>query len=156
MLALDDRKLLPPGVHDVSLKEVEELFGRFQRTDRRPRLFRKLHDDLKSHGQAEVVGSVIIDGSLVMGCVDEPEDIDLILSSRIPADAYNIIIFRSIPYVIPRSHQTIQLRTRNVIPLRAKARAGLPLQWRFRRSDLLYPGFNAKLCAVALSSQARH
>jgi hypothetical protein len=46
VLTLDDRKLLPPGVHDASLQEVEELFGRFQRSDRRPKLFRKLRDYL--------------------------------------------------------------------------------------------------------------
>lgn len=34
-LAFDDRKLLPEGVYEASLKEVEELFARFQRSDRR-------------------------------------------------------------------------------------------------------------------------
>jgi len=79
VLALDDRKLLPPGVHDVSLKVVEELFGRFQRSDRRPRLFRKLRDYLAAVKRADCGSGVIIDGSFVMGCVDEPDDIDLIL-----------------------------------------------------------------------------
>ena len=79
MLTLDDRKLLPLGVHDASLKEVEELFGRFQRSDRRPKLFAKLRDYLKAVKNAEVAGSVILNGSFVMACVDEPSDIDLIL-----------------------------------------------------------------------------
>ena len=79
MLALDDRKLLPPGVHDSSMKEVEELFGRFQRSDCRPKLFRKLAEYLKELRKAEVAGSVIVNGSFVMACVDEPADIDLIL-----------------------------------------------------------------------------
>ncbi len=84
MFALDDRKLLPPGVHDASLRVVEKLFGRFQRSDRRPRLFRKLRDYLAAVKQAGCGSSVIINGSFVMGCVDEPEDIDLILV--LPAD----------------------------------------------------------------------
>jgi hypothetical protein len=80
VLALDDRKLLPPGVHDASVKEVEELFGRFQRSDRRPRLFAKLRDYVEELQGAEIPGSIIINGSFVMACVDEPEDIDLVLA----------------------------------------------------------------------------
>jgi len=79
VFALDDRKLLPPGVHNASLTVVEELFGRFQRSDRRPRLFRKLRDYLAAVKRAGCGSGVIIDGSFVMGCVDEPDDIDLIL-----------------------------------------------------------------------------
>jgi hypothetical protein len=79
VLSLDDRKLLAPGVHDAAEKEVERLFGRFRRSDRRAKLFRKLRDYLKALRQAEIAVSVIIDGSFVMACVDEPEDIDLIL-----------------------------------------------------------------------------
>jgi len=78
-LSFDDRKLLPAGVLDVSLEFVEELFSRFQHTDRRIRLFGKLRDYLAAVKKAECGTSVIIDGSFVMGCVDEPEDIDLIL-----------------------------------------------------------------------------
>lgn len=104
MLVLDDRKLLPPGVHDASLKEVEELFGRFQRTDRRPGLFRKLRDYLKALNQAEIADSVIIDGSFVMACVDEPEDIDLLLvlpadwdaAADLPPYLYNLVSKRRV------------------------------------------------------------
>ena len=34
-LVFDDRKLLLPGVHDVSIETVKEYFGPFQRSDRR-------------------------------------------------------------------------------------------------------------------------
>jgi hypothetical protein len=78
-LSFDDRKLLPAGVLDASLEVVEELFSRFQHTDRRIRLFGKLRDYLAAVKKAECATSVIIDGSFVMGCVNEPEDIDLIL-----------------------------------------------------------------------------
>ena len=37
-------KLLPPGVHELTLDEIEQLFGRFQLSDRRPRLMRKLRE----------------------------------------------------------------------------------------------------------------
>ena len=79
MLALDDRKLLPQGVHDASLGEVEQTFGRFQRSDRRPTLFRKLRDYLSELRKADCAQAVIINGSFVMCCVDEPADIDLIV-----------------------------------------------------------------------------
>ena len=79
MLAFDYRKLLLPGVHDATLTEIEATFGRFQRSERRSKLFRKLQDYVKALALAECASSVIIDGSFVMGCVDEPEDIDLIV-----------------------------------------------------------------------------
>jgi len=78
-LVFDDRKLLVPGVHEVSLETVKEYFGKFQRSDRRVTLFAKLTafiDAIKKAGCGE---SVIIDGSFVMACVDEPDDIDLVL-----------------------------------------------------------------------------
>ncbi len=83
-LALDERQLLPRGIHDASLGEVDELFARFQKSDRRLRLFKKLRDYLKALKSANCGVTVIVDGSFVMGCVDEPEDIDLILV--LPAD----------------------------------------------------------------------
>jgi len=36
---LNEDGLLPEGIHEASLEEVRERFGRFQRTDRRPDLF---------------------------------------------------------------------------------------------------------------------
>src|SRR5947208_1417637 len=78
-LAFDDRKLLPPGVHDATLKEVDKQFARFQKSDRRPQLFAKLRDYLAAVKKAGCGSAVILNGSFVMACVDEPEDIDLIL-----------------------------------------------------------------------------
>src|SRR5438128_12671441 len=78
-LAFDDRKLLTEGIHQASLAEVEEHCARFQRSGRRIRLFRKLCDYLAAVKKAGCGTSVILDGSFVMGCVDEPSDIDLIL-----------------------------------------------------------------------------
>jgi len=121
VFALDDRKLLPPGVHDASLTVVEELFRRFQRSDRRPRLFRKLRDYLAAVKRNGCGSGVIIDGSFVMGCVDEPEDIDLILvlparwdeAADLKPYQYNLVSKRRVKrefgfdifVVMPRSEQ---------------------------------------------------
>jgi hypothetical protein len=78
-LAFDERKLLASGVHDTPLEEVGEHFGRLQRSDRRMKLFGKLREYVSEVRKAGWECSLIIDGSFVMPCVDEPEDIDLIL-----------------------------------------------------------------------------
>jgi hypothetical protein len=42
MLQLTNEGVLPPGIHDASLEEIKALFGQFQESDRRPRLFERL------------------------------------------------------------------------------------------------------------------
>jgi hypothetical protein len=83
-LAFDDRNLLAPGVHEVTLETVEEYFGRFQRSDRRLELFAKLAQYLDALKRADCGVSIILDGSFVMACIEEPDDIDAILV--LPAD----------------------------------------------------------------------
>lgn len=78
-LVLDDRRLLPPGIHDATLDEVEEFFGRFQRTDRRSELFKRLNRYFEAVRRTGWACQVILDGSFVMPPVDEPDDIDIIL-----------------------------------------------------------------------------
>jgi len=78
-LVFDDRQLLLPGVHETTLEIVKETFGRFQRSDRRLKLFARLTDYIEELKKAEVGESLVIDGSFVMSCVDEPGDIDLVL-----------------------------------------------------------------------------
>lgn len=83
-LEFDDRGLLPAGVHEATLEEIEEHFARFQRSDRRIKLTAKLRAYL-----AEVTKSIpgcvaVVDGSFVMVTIDEPDDIDLVLG--LPAD----------------------------------------------------------------------
>jgi hypothetical protein len=78
-LVLDDRKLLPAGVHEASMEEIEERFARFQKSERRLKLFRRLREYLTAVAEAACGAAVIVDGSFVMACVDEPHDIDLIL-----------------------------------------------------------------------------
>ena len=78
-LELTEKRTLPDGIHDLSLDEVEQLFGSFQVTSRRRSLFAKLKEFIQEVRKAEVASAVIIDGSFIMGCIDEPSDIDIIL-----------------------------------------------------------------------------
>ena len=78
---LNENGFLPEGVHEASLEEVRERFGRFQRTDRRPALFAKLSLFLAEVRASGLVVAVILDGSFVTA-KDEPSDIDLILVLR--------------------------------------------------------------------------
>ena len=78
-LMFDERQLLVSGIHDATLAEVEQHFARFQQTDRRMNLFKKLTDYLDSLRRASIGGSLIIDGSFIMPAVDQPEDIDIVL-----------------------------------------------------------------------------
>jgi hypothetical protein len=83
-LTFDDRGLLVPGTHDATLAEVEQAFARFQRSDRRIRLFANLQAYLSEVRLTGWPCEVILNGSFVMPMVDEPNDIDLIL--LLPAD----------------------------------------------------------------------
>ena len=78
---LNENGFLPEGVHEASLEEVQERFGRFQRTDRRPALFAKLSTYLAEVRASGLAEAVILDGSFVTA-KDEPSDIDLILVLR--------------------------------------------------------------------------
>src|SRR6266542_3924842 len=75
-LAFDARRLLPEGVHDASLDEIERDLSH---SDRR----RKLFDNLKQYvANVKMTGwkcQVLVDGGFVMPAVNEPNDIDIIL-----------------------------------------------------------------------------
>jgi hypothetical protein len=77
MIQLTGEGVLPPGVHDLTLDEVELLFGQFQSSDRRPSLFGKLKRLVNDAQAAGFVRSIIVDGSFVTAKPD-PGDIDLI------------------------------------------------------------------------------
>jgi hypothetical protein len=78
---LNEHGFLPEGIHEASLEEVRERFGRFQRTDRRPTPFTRLALFLAEVRASGLVEAVIVDGSFV-SAKDEPSDIDLILVLR--------------------------------------------------------------------------
>ncbi len=75
---LNEDGFLPEGIHETSLEEVRELFGRFRTTDWRPTLFAKLSEFLVAVRSAGLVACIIVNGSFVTA-KDEPSDIDLIL-----------------------------------------------------------------------------
>jgi hypothetical protein len=70
--------VLPEGIHDCTIDEIDRMFGGFQRSDRRIRLMEKLSAYLAEARSVSFIKAVIIDGSFVMA-KDEPDDIDLIV-----------------------------------------------------------------------------
>jgi hypothetical protein len=75
-LIFDDRRLLPPGIHDAALEEIERELALSNRR-------RTLFDNLKQYiAGVRLTGwacQVLVDGSFVMPLVAEPNDIDIIL-----------------------------------------------------------------------------
>ncbi len=100
---LNERGLLPPGIHDCSVEEIGARFGTFQSTDRRPRLHRRLRAFLEEVRSTNLVVAVIVNGSFVTSKPD-PGDIDLILvlpsthdfSVALPPMAYNVLSRRRV------------------------------------------------------------
>ncbi len=69
--------LLEPGIHPMSLDEIEQLFGRFQGSDRRSELMKRLRNFVKAVGDVDDRIQVYVDGSFIMSKIDEPGDIDI-------------------------------------------------------------------------------
>lgn len=72
-----DDNVLPEGIHDCTLAEVEERFGRFLKSDRRMNLTERLSRYITAAKQSGIVSAVIINGSYTTA-KDEPDDIDII------------------------------------------------------------------------------
>lgn len=95
---LNEDGLLPPGIHDCSLRELGERFGTFHSTDRRPRLYEKLQEYLIQVRSTGLVVAIIVNGSFVTSKPD-PGDIDLILvlssnqapRADLPPMVYNVV-----------------------------------------------------------------
>ena len=76
--ALNKDGLLPEGIHDCSLEEIEARFGSFQDSDRRIRLWAALQAFI---GESKATGlglALLVNGSFATA-KPAPEDIDLIL-----------------------------------------------------------------------------
>ena len=78
-LPFDDRGLLPPGIHDATLDEIESILGRYQKTTRRITLMANLRAYVAELRKTGWDFRLVIDGSFVMAAIDEPNDIDAIL-----------------------------------------------------------------------------
>jgi hypothetical protein len=77
--------VLPLGVHRCTFEEVQNLFGRFNRSDQRPRLTDKLRQFITAARNSGIVRAVVVDGSYITA-KPEPGDIDLILVLRADFD----------------------------------------------------------------------
>ena len=75
---LDQSGLLPEGIHDCTLAEAEARFGKFQTSDRRPRLWGRFMEFILEARASGIVVAVLLDGSFVT-VQPTPNDIDLIL-----------------------------------------------------------------------------
>ena len=73
--------VLPEGIYVCTMDEIEQVFGRFQRSDRRLRLTEKLRALVEEARRSGVVAAVIVNGSYVTA-KDEPGDIDVIVALR--------------------------------------------------------------------------
>jgi len=73
--------VLPDGIHICTLEEVVERFGRFQGSDRRPRLTQALVRYIQEVRNVGIAAAIIIDGSYVT-MKAKPNDIDMILVLR--------------------------------------------------------------------------
>ena len=78
---LNQRDVLPPGLHDCSLAELRARFGNFQASDRRQRLFAKLEEFVLACQGSGLFEQLVVDGSFVTGKPD-PNDIDLLAVLR--------------------------------------------------------------------------
>src|SRR6266849_6080930 len=74
-------RVLPEGTHECTMEEVDQVFGRFWRSDRRMRLTDKLRRFVEEARQSGIVAAVVIDGSYITAKA-EPSDIDLIVALR--------------------------------------------------------------------------
>jgi hypothetical protein len=74
----DENGLLPPGMHDCTLQEIGDRFGRFRTSNRRPELYAKLQSYLTEVKNAQIIHSLIIEGSFVTS-KPAPENIDFVI-----------------------------------------------------------------------------
>lgn len=77
--------VLPLGVHQCTFEEVQNVFGRFNRSDQRLHLTDKLRQFISAARNSGIVRAVVVDGSYITA-KPEPGDIDLILVLRADFD----------------------------------------------------------------------
>ena len=127
--------VLPDGIHTCTLEEVAGRFGRFQGSDRRPKLTNALKRYVAEVQALGVASALIIDGSYVT-IKARPNDIDIILVLRenldldreaVPAE-YNVRSMR----MVKRKHG---FDVRAVAPDSQEYTTSLEFFSRVRRDD---------------------
>lgn len=100
---LDEDGFLPGGVHDCSIDEIGEAFGRFRRTSQRPTSFGNLMSFYEELRQSGLIQALIVNGSFVTA-KEEPNDIDLLVvlrakhdfSAQLSPTGYNLLSRRRV------------------------------------------------------------
>lgn len=78
---LNSEGVLPTGIHDCTLAELKGVFGKFQVSDRRIKLFGRLEELAAEAGRSGLFEALLVDGSFVTN-EPNPHDIDLIAVLR--------------------------------------------------------------------------
>lgn len=116
-LELDARGLLPDGVFDATLEDIERLFVATNPTDRRIELFANLKKYLLDAKQLPVKWTLIVNGSFVMSKVDEPSDIDAVIVMpmgwRLSKDGKDRYVKKLIEYHMVKNKYNIELFVEN-------------------------------------------
>jgi hypothetical protein len=73
--------LLPTGIFDCTLSEIQTRFGSFQQSDRRPRLFARLEELFQAIQRTGLFDFLVVDGSFVTAN-PAPNDVDLVAALR--------------------------------------------------------------------------
>ena len=109
--------VLPQGIHECTMEEVDQLFGRFQKSDRRLRLTQTLRAFIEAARQSGIVSAVVIDGSYVT-IKAKPNDIDVMLVLRrdvfrgleLTPTQYNLRSMRMVRHSRVNSSITLSIR----------------------------------------------
>jgi predicted nucleotidyltransferase len=73
-----ERGTLPPGIHPARPEEIADRFGRFQRSEQRPRLMAILREFIDEVRSSRWIQRLFLAGSFVTAR-EEPNDIDVLL-----------------------------------------------------------------------------
>ncbi len=105
---LDGEGILPVGLHECTLDEIDERFGAFQKSDKRIELVKQLRRYCAALKKVEIASFIVVDGSFVTS-KEEPSDIDILLVLRAETDLsrdfapfeYNAISKRRVKQTYP-------------------------------------------------------
>ena len=91
----DETQVLPVGIHDATLDEIETAFGTWENTKVRPKLFEKLKLYVAAVKRTGLQCTIIANGSFVMRKIDDPDDIDAIIV--VPAKVFDELEADTLP-----------------------------------------------------------
>ena len=100
---LDADGLLPVGIHDCTLDEIKDRFGRFRINGHRHELYAKLESYVRELQSSGLARAVIVNGSFTTG-KDDPNDVDVMtvlpedhdMSGSLRPFQYNLLSHRRV------------------------------------------------------------